>query len=81
MGSKIWTNVLLKGLMLGVFLFTIFVFFSSALAQSAPWTKTFANRGFLQFSKSIFSISSSSVSTGFGVASTISSMILNAGAA
>jgi hypothetical protein len=44
MSSKIWTNVLLKGLLLGVFSFATFVSFSSALAQSAPWIKTFGGR-------------------------------------
>ena len=44
MNSKHWTNILWEGLLSGVFLFTTFAFLSSALAQSAPWIKTFGGR-------------------------------------
>ena len=44
MRAKTWTNVLLKVLLLGAFSFATFVFLSSALAQSAPWIKTFGGR-------------------------------------
>ncbi len=44
MGSKNGKNVFKKGLLLGVFLFITFVFLASAIAQSAPWIKTFGGR-------------------------------------